>query len=246
MKCIIPCGGFGTRMQKLGLNKPKSLVEVKGIPILEHILRRVEEVDEVDEVFVVSNGFFFKDFSDWLEGFQCSKKIRLLSDGLLRNEDRKGALPNALQALQWLKRAGVEDDLLIVYGDNLFDFDLKEFVVKFVENGKDLVAVCDIGSLEKAKLFGVITVGEGDIITKIEEKPENPDSTLISTGVYLFRKESVPWFFKDYSFTNDAGFTHVIVNIYPETPVMVYTIPNGCLWFDIGAPENYSDACEKF
>ena len=66
MKCIIPCGGFGTRMQDLGFDKPKALVEVKGKPILEHILRRVEQVDEVDEVFVVSNSLFLKDFSDWI------------------------------------------------------------------------------------------------------------------------------------------------------------------------------------
>ena len=246
MKCIIPCGGFGTRMQKLGLNKPKAFVEVGGKKIIEHILDKISLVEEIDEVFIVSNSYFFKDFNDWIEGINYSKKIRLLCDGVRSNEERRGSLFNTLQALTWLERAGENDDLLIIYGDNLFDFDLNDLVKTFKKNEKDVVTVCDVCNVEEAKRFGVISVNEKNIITKIVEKPDNPESTLISTGVYLFRKESKKWFFKDYSILKESGIGHVIIKMFKEVPIMVFKVPEECKWFDVGSPETYLKLKENF
>ncbi|MBR9679213.1 MAG: nucleotidyltransferase family protein [Nanoarchaeota archaeon] len=246
MKCIIPCGGFGTRMQKLGLNKPKAFAEVGRKKIIEYILDKVSLVEEVDEVFIVSNSYFFKDFSEWFENFDYSKPLHLLCDGVRSNDERKGALFNTLQGVTWMNRAGVEDDLLIIYGDNLFNFDLNDVVKTFKESGNDVVAVCDVCDFEKAKCFGVISVDEKGVITSIVEKPDNPQSTLIATGVYVFRKESKKWLYEDYSNLKDVGIGHVLIRMFKETPVQAFTVPDGCKWFDVGSPETYLKVKENF
>ncbi|MDP6670639.1 MAG: 2-C-methyl-D-erythritol 4-phosphate cytidylyltransferase, partial [archaeon] len=89
MKVIIPAAGYATRLYPLTENQPKALLDIKGKPILEHIVARLEELPNVDEIFIVSNEKYYKNFADWASGFESKTKlkIKVLNDGTTSNDD---------------------------------------------------------------------------------------------------------------------------------------------------------------
>ncbi|MBI4116916.1 NTP transferase domain-containing protein [Candidatus Pacearchaeota archaeon] len=74
MKAIILCAGYATRLYPMTLNKPKPLLEIKGRPMLDHIVGKIEKVDCVDEMFIVANNRFYNDFLKW-KNCGLSKKV---------------------------------------------------------------------------------------------------------------------------------------------------------------------------
>jgi glucose-1-phosphate thymidylyltransferase len=242
MKCVIPCAGFGTRLKKLGFQKPKSLLHINDSTILDRLMHHLETVEEIDEVFVVTNDVFLKDFEEWKTSYSGRLKVRVLSDGTSSNEDRLGPLGTSLKAVEL-----IEDDFAIIYGDEVFDFDLADCVKTFYENGKNLIVVSDVGSLEVAKNFGTVNLDEEGFVTGVVEKPEHPESTLIFAGFAFFRKESKQAVFRTFEnrAVTDTGSLHVF-DYLPEKSMTVYRIPLQCKWLDVGLPDNYFQAQKDF
>ena len=121
MKAVVLAAGYATRLYPLTKDQPKPLLEVAGKPIAEHIIRKIEEVDEVDEIFIVTNNKFSEHFSKWVNSFSSSKKITVVNDQTMSNEDRLGSLGDIQFVIE---KHNVEDDILVVAGDNLFEFSL--------------------------------------------------------------------------------------------------------------------------
>ena len=105
MKVIIPVAGYATRLYPLTKNKPKALLEVKGKPILEHILKKVEELPGVSEIFIVSNDKYFENFDEWVKGFENKISIKVLNDGTSNNEDRSEEHTSELQSHSFISYA---------------------------------------------------------------------------------------------------------------------------------------------
>ena len=243
MKCVIPCAGFGVRFQSVVPNTPKALVKIGGERILDRILSNLENVKEVDEVFVVSNAFFYADFVKWFDAYKGSKKVRLICDGALRNDDRKGSVFAVKLVLQFLNRSGVSDDLLVVYGDNVFSFDLNGLVKKFYSHDKSMQVVFDVKSLSEAKSLGVYRV-KGDDALELLEKPEHPPSTLCAAGVYAFKQSDLRVFFEDYDLP-ELGVGHVFMRLVERGRVKVFPVMDSN-WVDIGTKESYERALREF
>jgi glucose-1-phosphate thymidylyltransferase len=119
---IIPAAGYATRLYPLTKDKPKALLVVKGKPILEHIIRRIEELPGVESITIVSNAVFYPAFAQWLKGFKSKIPLAVIDDGTKSNEDRLGQIGDIQLAIE---KAGIDDDLLLVSGDNLFNFSLR-------------------------------------------------------------------------------------------------------------------------
>ncbi len=92
MKSIILAAGYGTRLYPLTLNQPKPLLEVAEKPMVEHILSKIEGVDDVDEIFIVTNNKFYNHFVEWLKSYSSNKKIKIVNDMTKSNEDRLGSI----------------------------------------------------------------------------------------------------------------------------------------------------------
>lgn len=185
MKGMILAAGYGTRLYPLTLDRPKPLVKVGGQTILERLIHKVEKLETCDEVYIVTNDKFYNMILEWLRGRSFSVKINVINDLTVSNEDRLGAIGDINLVLA---KANPEDDILIMAGDNLFEFNIMDFV-DFAEKKEKLsVALFDVKNIELAKKYGVVSLNSDQEIKGFQEKPSAPKSTLASTGIYYLPK----------------------------------------------------------
>ena len=139
MKCIILAAGYATRLYPLTENFPKPLLEVKGKTILDWLVDDISSTNQIDEFIIISNHKYFDSFDKWIKAKKCSVEIKLLDDGTTSNENRKGAVADIQFAIDELK---LNDDLLVIAGDNVLDFSLSNFInyFKSSKRSKDIVS----------------------------------------------------------------------------------------------------------
>ncbi|NQT22888.1 MAG: nucleotidyltransferase family protein [Candidatus Omnitrophica bacterium] len=244
MKALILGAGYGTRLYPLTLNKPKALLEVGGKAILERVLESVFSIKECDGVYIVTNAKFFGAFQDWVKVKNLEKKIQVLNDGTVSNEDRLGAIGDINFAL---KKASVDEDLLVLGSDNLFEFRLRDFVdfAKSKEPSATL-ALYDVKSIEKARLYGIAVVKkDGAEIVDFEEKPKDPKSTLAATAVYFYPKEKLKLIdlYMKSDLTKDAP-GNFIKWLKTKEPVYGFVFKEK--WYDIGDRGSLKKADDEY
>jgi glucose-1-phosphate thymidylyltransferase len=186
VKAVVLAAGYATRLRPLTDTWAKELLPVGGRPILDWIVDAIAAVDEVDEIHVVTNARKAPAFAEWVAG---RDGVYVHDDGTTSNEDRLGAIGDLQFVLQ---RAGIDDDLLVIAGDNLFDFSISDLVGFWRSKGEaSALAVRDVGSLELATQYGVVTLdGDGRLVDFVE-KPADPPSTLAATATYLYHRDHV-------------------------------------------------------
>lgn len=242
MKAIIPVAGYATRLYPLTKNKPKALIEVKGKPILEHIIRKIEELGAVDHTYLVTNARFFQAFEYWFDEFETKLPIKVVNDHTESNEDRLGQVGDILYAIE---EEQIDDDLLIIAGDNLFNFSLKPSYKFFLKKKASVNALFDIRTKEKAKKLGVVKLDQDMKFAAFEEKPQSPSSTLVSLGIMYFPTVIIPKL-KQYidEKNNPDKVGHFFEWLIKHEPVYGYTYKKK--WFDIGSFEALGQAREEF
>jgi len=232
--------GYATRLRPLTEEVAKPLLPLAGRPMLDYLYEKIASVEEVDEVHVVTNSRFAADFREWAERGERPVPVTVHDDGTSSNEDRLGAIGDVRFVLE---RAGLEgEDLLVVAGDNLFEFDLGEFVSfwRSKEDGSAL-GVHDVGDLELMRHYAMVELTGDDRIALLVEKPEEPTSTLAGIAVYLFRADHaalVHTYLDDGNSPDQPG--RFVVWLYPRVPVYGYRFPGD--WLDIGDREQLLDA----
>jgi len=189
MKCIILAAGYATRLYPLTLDQPKPLLPVAGKPIIEHILDKIDKLEDIEEVLIITNNKFFDNFRNWKRNYSFSKPIKILNDKTNSDDDKLGAVGDIGYALE---EENVEEDILIIAGDNLFKFDLINFIDFYKEKKHSVIALYDVKDKNiAAKKLGVVEINDNNKIIDLEEKPENPKTTLVSTACYILTKESI-------------------------------------------------------
>jgi glucose-1-phosphate thymidylyltransferase len=246
MKCLILGAGYATRLYPLTKDRPKPLLPVGGVPILQRIVEKINASGAVDHIYVVTNHRFAGHYWNWKRDYEQQKKslktpIDIFDDLTTSNEDRLGAIGDMDFVI---KNAKVDDDLLVISGDNLFDFDLKDFLT-FAKKKRAAVSLYDVKSKELASLYGIVAVAKDKQITDFEEKPPSPPSTLACIGVYFFGKEHVPLFrqYLEEGGRKDApGF--YIEWLHRQIKLYGWVIPG--TWYDIGDIDSYNKANELY
>ncbi len=240
MKAIILAAGYATRLYPLTINIPKPLLDMKGKPIISHILDKVNELG-VEEIFVVTNEKFFANFKRWADSLGDSR-IRVISDGTSSNEERLGAIGDVSFVLN---KENIKDDLLIIAGDNLFSFSLKLSYDLFKKTQKIVNPLYDVKDFEAAKALGtVVTDSSGKFLEFYEKSPE-PKTTLASLAIYFFPKEKlhrINQYIEEGNSPDKIGnliawvikHEDVLGNVYEQS------------WFDIGLPESLEEARRNF
>ena len=183
MKCIILCAGYGTRLYPLTLDRPKPLLTITGKPLLEYIIEKIEKLESIKEILIVTNNKFFDNFKNWRKNCLSKKPIKILNDGTNSDEDKLGAVGDIKFAIEKEK---IEDNVLIVAGDNLFEFDLIKLFDFFEEKKDSVVALYDIQDKEiAAGKYGIVEIDQNNKVINFEEKPLYPKTTLVSTACYI-------------------------------------------------------------
>ena len=177
MKCIILAAGYATRLYPLTENFPKPLLKIGEKTILDWLVDDVAPL--IDEFIVVSNHKFASIFSTWAE--KRPERIRIIDDGTESNETRLGAVRDIQLAAQ-----GVEEDCVVMAGDNVLDFSLCSFVEFALKKGTSCVMAHHEDRLEALRKTAVITTDADGKITSYEEKPVNPRGNLAVPPFYFY------------------------------------------------------------
>ncbi len=237
MKVILLAAGYGTRLYPLTLDKPKCLLDINGKPVIEYILEKIRDLEEVDEVFIVTNDKFYNLFLEWRKNFRYNKDIIVINDGTKSNEERLGAIGDIYFAIAQKR---ITDDLLIINADNIFSFDLKKIFL-FFGREKPIIGIFDVGDLEIAKRMGHVKLDENKKVIFFKEKDQNTKSSICSTGIYYFPARVLPLIkiYLDEGNSPDRS-GDLLEWLYKTEDIYGYDCSKGGeYWFDIGSKEEY-------
>lgn len=241
MEAIILCAGYATRLYPLTKDKPKPLLKINGIPIIERIAGKIKEINGISGINVVTNDRFYGQFIEWRNNFKANKPLAILNDGTTSNENRLGAVGDINFALS---QKNIKDDALIIAGDNLFDLDLQDALEEFKRKRSNIIVLHDVKDRSLARNYGVVEVDREGIVRKFEEKPKNPKSTLVSTGIYIFPKETLGRI-REYASQNNADKIGTFLELLHKTD-SIYSHISEKAWFDIGSHEQLKKAEEHY
>ncbi|CCQ34564.1 Glucose-1-phosphate thymidylyltransferase protein [Halorhabdus tiamatea SARL4B] len=236
MQAVVLAGGYATRLWPVTRNRPKMLLPIGETTVIDRVLAELEADDRIEDVYVSTNERFAEDFLDHIEGTDFEKPTLSVEETV--EEDEKFGVVGALAQL--VDREGLAgDDLLVVAGDNLISFDVSEFLDTFAEKDAPTLAAYDVGSRERAKAYGLINV-DGEHVVDFQEKPADPDSTLVSIACYAFPAADVRFeeYLADDNNPDEPGW--FIEWLVDHSDVYAFTFDDA--WFDIGTPESYLDA----
>ncbi len=243
MDALILCGGFATRLEPITLFVPKPLLPIGGRPILDYITDDAVSLG-VDKIVISTNRKFADQFEYWMRSRKAlglAKPIELIIEPTLHNGHKFGAIKGIEYAIE---KAGLGSDLLIISGDNFYNFSLSNLIEHFMKSRKPTICVYDVDSVEEAKRFGVIKL-EGSNVMHFIEKPEKPESTLISTGIYAFPKETLGRFKEYISTENNPDAPGYFLQWYIKNAALQAVVYKGN-WFDIGTIETYRKVFAQF
>ncbi len=242
MECIVLAGGFARRLLPLTENTPKPLLPVGGRPILAYTTDKLKGLPGLGRVYITTNRRFWHHFRDFIDA-ECGD---LQCELFIEDADSEGQKLGSVGALHHLvERAGLRGDCLVIGGDNLFDFPLGDLVALHRRHSASVVALHEVESREKARLYGIARLGPDGRVTELLEKPPDPPSTLASTACYLFTGDamaSLETYLREGNPPDAAG--HFVAWLCRRLPVWGY--PFKGLWFDIGSKESYAEADELF
>ncbi len=236
MRAFILAGGFATRLWPLTEHRPKPLLPLAGKALLTHLIAKLPQDLPVT---VSTNAAFQHAFNQWMDSMadSVSREFELVIEDTRADDHKLGALG---AIAQWIRQEKIDDDLLILTGDNYLGFSMPDFLGSF--NGNALIAAHDIGDPARASAFGVVTLDPGGAkrVTKFEEKPKTTDSTLISTGCVILPRSVLPILIEFAALKPDnlGGIFEELLRRRVPIDCFTFTEP----WMDIGSFQSYLEA----
>ena len=245
MKLIILAAGYATRLYPLTLNQPKPLLAVAGKPMIEHVLDNLLPVREIEHVYVVTNAKFAGHFQRWADGYGAGRSgvaFTIVNDQSTDDSNKLGAIGDLNLVLT---EGQIDDDIIVVAGDNLFSDPLEDFGSFCRAKAAPVLAVYDVGDLEQIKKYNSIEVDEEGRITFFEEKPAHPKSTLTGIALYYYPKQVLPLIRQYVEEGNNPDQPGRLVQwMYQRTPFYTWQVPG--IWFDVGSKETLEEASRIF
>ncbi|ESS12283.1 MAG: nucleoside-diphosphate-sugar pyrophosphorylase [uncultured archaeon A07HR60] len=236
MKAVVLAGGYATRLWPITKNRPKMFLPVGSGTVIDEIFDDLEDDSRIDEVYVSTNERFADEFREYLADSAFEKPQ--LSVEETYGETEKFGVVGALAQL--VTREEIDDDLLVVAGDNLISFHLSEFVDFFESTGATSLAAYDVDSRERAKSYGLVEL-DGNRVVDFQEKPDEPRSTLVSIACYAFPADQLPLLDRYLDADNNPDEPGWLIEWLQERErVCAFTFDEA--WFDIGSPESYLSA----
>ncbi|MBL9040841.1 MAG: nucleotidyltransferase family protein [Myxococcales bacterium] len=244
MKLLVLAAGYATRLRPLTDNQAKPLLPVAGRPMIEHVLDKFQDCPEIDAIYVVTNRRYAPNFHSWAashHGHFAGKPLHIVDDGTSSNEDRLGAIGDIGYVL---RSYAIDDDLVVVAGDNLFSGTLTDFVQSTKQRGV-LVGVYDVGDLEQIRKYNNLGLADDGRITFFEEKPSQPISTVTAIALYHYPRPVLPYLHRYLAEGKNPDQPGRLVEwLYPQLPCYTYRISG--IWLDIGSRETYDEAQRLF
>lgn len=239
MKAIILAAGYATRLYPLTLNTPKPLLMISHQTILDHLLDRLAQFNDLDAVYVIANSKFAPHFSAWINLSVEEKRrpftIKVIDDGTTSNESRLGAIADVQFVIE---REQVDDDLVVAAGDNVFQIDFAELYLYFQQKGSDVILAQHLADPARLRQRGVVQFDDQLRVIGFEEKPQHPLSEYVCPALYIHRRENVHYY-RQYLLEggNPDAPGHFIRWYYSKAPIFAFLMSVPAI--DIGTLETY-------
>src|SRR5690348_5028215 len=170
MKVIIPLAGKGTRLRPHTHITPKPMLKVAGKPVMEYILDDLRRLGNVEQIIYITGHLKEK-----VEEYARTKFADI--PGIFIEQKVQDGTAGAVA----LARHHVDQTLLIIFVDTIFDADLS--VTKTI----DADGIIWVKEVEDYQRFGVVITDADGNMTKIVEKPDTPISKRANIGLYYIR-----------------------------------------------------------
>lgn len=192
MIALILAAGYATRLYPLTRDTPKPLLPVQGNrTILDLLIDRLEVLEEITEILIVTNDRFFLAFEQWHQQYSGQKPIRILNDGTSSPEGRLGAIGD-IQFV--IGREQLQEDLLVLAGDNVLGFGLEGYLNYFHKVDKDCILVRTVDDIEELQSVGVAELDAQRRVLSLEEKPQSPKTNIGVFALYIYKRSTLPLF----------------------------------------------------
>lgn len=240
MKCLILAAGYATRLYPLTENFPKPLLAVGDKTILDWLIDDIDTSKIVDEYVVISNHKFAHHFETWAKNKQ--QKIIIVDDGTDTNETRLGAVKDIQYAIEKLN---IDDDILVIAGDNVLDFSLTKFIGYAKEKKASCIMRYNEPDDKKLLKCGVVTIDENDKILNMTEKSPTPETHWCTPPFYYYTKDDAKLVQKgiESGCGTDAPGSYIA---WLCTQSIVYAMEMPGSRYDIGNLESYKNIQNEY
>ncbi|MCC7572312.1 MAG: NDP-sugar synthase [Candidatus Methanofastidiosum sp.] len=234
MKIVILAGGYATRLWPITRKRSKVFLPIGKQNILDFVYEKVKKLNI--PIIISTNEFFEEDFKEWIK----DKDVELAIEKTTKEEEKLGAVKALAQLAE-----EIDDELFIIAGDNLFTFELTDFLKYYNNINAPITALYDIKSMDLARRYGIAEL-EGDRIIRFHEKPPNPPTTMAGIAMYILPKDSVRIllnYVKENKKVDNLG--DFVSFLSGKTNVFGYSFSAGS-WHDIGSPDSYLDSIKTY
>jgi NDP-sugar pyrophosphorylase family protein len=198
MKCLILAAGFGSRLGEITKNTPKPMLRYLEKPILEHNILCCKK-SGITEIFINLHHMgniiqeYFGDGSRWGVNIKYSYEKEILGTA--------GAFKKISSNVK-------ERGFLIIYGDNLIDYDLKK--IYEIHMSQNNILTITLANLRDAKNSGIVTLSSDSTVSSFIEKPHiiTSENHLANMGVYYLDKKILDYI--------DSGYSDFANNVFPR------------------------------
>ncbi|HLC98854.1 MAG TPA: nucleotidyltransferase family protein [Candidatus Nanoarchaeia archaeon] len=260
MKAVILAAGYGTRLEKeladLKESSPKKysilrpivegiakpMINVAGKPIVQHTVENIERTD-ADKIFIVTNNRYHRQFEEWKDSYNSRIPLKLINDRTNTNDERLGAVYDLLLVL---KQEAIEDDTLVIAGDNLLKLDLRDLVGFFNEVQTSIVVAYREKDKDRIKRSACVEFDDNHLVISFEEKPKNPRSDWICPAIYLYSADTIK-LIKEMKFDHDKRdfIGNIPMLLYSRIHIHAFAREDK-IRFDIGTLEELAQAESYF
>lgn len=242
MIAIILGAGFATRLHPVTVDKPKPLLEINEKPMIDYIIEELETINEINEIVVVSNHKFYDQFLLWSKSCPTDKRVKVIDDGVDSVESKRGAIGDIVFTLDTLD---IDEDIMVIAGDNLFTFRLKDYYDFYQSVDSDCVIAQRAKPSDKLTQLAVIDLDEKNKVIDFEEKPSMPKTDIAAYAIYIYRKSTLPFVYRYIKEGNNPDSPgHLVSWLYSRRDVYAYLFHGDC--YDVGDVEAYYEANELF